>query len=71
MANSLRAFAASALLVASMTGCIDAASAAPAFDRLAIGNASPSTIRAMEGLGRGMGMGCSGGRRNCRRGPPR
>ncbi len=57
MSNSLRAFAASALLVASMTGCIGAASAAPAFDRLAINNASPSTIEPVQSRGWGWGWG--------------
>jgi hypothetical protein len=61
MSNSLRAFAASALLVASMTGCIGAASAAPAFDRLAINNASPTTIESVQWRGWGWGAPVAGG----------
>jgi hypothetical protein len=57
MSTSLRTLAASILLVASITGCVDIAAAAPAVDRLAIKNASPSTIEPVQWRGGGWGWG--------------
>jgi hypothetical protein len=57
MSTSLKTLAASALLVASMTGFVGTASAAPAIDRLAIKNASPSTIESVQWRGWGWGWG--------------
>jgi hypothetical protein len=57
MSTSLRTLAASTLLVASMIGCVGTASAAPVVDRLAIKNASPSTIELVQWRGGGWGWG--------------
>ena len=57
MSTSLRTLAASILLVASMTGCVGTAAAAPAVDRLAIKNTSPSTIEPVQWRGGGWGWG--------------
>jgi hypothetical protein len=57
MSTSLRTLAGSILLVASMTGCVGTASAAPAVDRLAIKNAFPSTIESVQWRGGGWGWG--------------
>jgi BA14K-like protein len=57
MSTSLRTLAASTLLVASMTAFAGTASAAPVVDRLAIKNASPSTIEFVQWRGGGWGWG--------------
>jgi hypothetical protein len=56
MSSSLKSFAVSTLLAATMTGYTGAASALPAIDRLAINNASPSSIERV-GWGWGWGWG--------------
>src|SRR3977135_485444 len=53
MSTSLRTLAGSILLVASRTGCVGTGSAAPAVDRLAIKNASPSTVESVQWRGGG------------------
>jgi len=57
MSTSLRTFAESTLLVASMTAFAGTASAAPVVDRLAIKNAAPSTIEFVQWRGGGWGWG--------------
>jgi BA14K-like protein len=62
--TSLRTLGPSILLVASVTGCVDAASAAPVIDRLAFKNASASTIEFVQwrgGWGWGWGAPAAGG----------
>jgi hypothetical protein len=56
MSTSLRTLAASTLLVASMTGYLGTASAAPVIDHLAFKNASPGTIEFVQWRG-GWGWG--------------
>jgi BA14K-like protein len=56
MSSSLKSFAVSTLLVATVTGYTGTASALPAIDRLAINNASPSSIERV-GWGWGWGWG--------------